>query len=321
MPARYRVGDRSLTIDLELGPVDALGRELDVEPLGDRPERDRGRIVGLRHDDRLTRVATRAQLGHERHLTEQRHLEVVGQLLAAALTEQLVALTVVAVEPRHVLDHADDAEVHLARHVRGPLRDLLRGGCGVVTTTTSARGRNCAIDSAMSPVPGGMSTTRKSGSPQCTSVRNCSSALCSIGPRQTTGWSSRAKKPIEISVTPLASGGTMTSSITVGGRSMPSMRGIEKPHTSASTAATLWPRCASATARLVVTDDLPTPPLPDAIARTRVRESVNGLAVRASVDLDAAAELLRERLPLLVGHDREIDVDARDPGQRRRRRR
>src|SRR5256886_10719824 len=55
-------------------------------------------------------------------------------------------------------------------------------GCGVVTMSTSARGRNWAIDSAMSPVPGGMSTTRKSGSSQCTSVRNCSSALCSIGP-------------------------------------------------------------------------------------------------------------------------------------------
>ena len=76
-----------------------------------------------------------------------------------------------------------------------------------------------------------------------------------------------------MSVTPLASGGTITSSITVGGRSMPSMRGIEKPHTSASTAATAEPRCASATARLVVTDDLPTPPLPDAIASTRVFES------------------------------------------------
>ena len=44
---------------------------------------------------------------------------------------------------------------------------------------------------------------------------------------------------------------------------MPSMRGIEKPHTSASTAATRCPRSASATERLVVTDDLPTPPLPD----------------------------------------------------------
>ena len=33
-------------------------------------------------------------------------------------------------------------------------------GCGVVTTITSARGRNCAIDSGTSPVPGGMSMTR-----------------------------------------------------------------------------------------------------------------------------------------------------------------
>ena len=79
---------------------------------------------------------------------------------------------------------------------------------------------------------------------------------------------------------------------------MPSMRGIEKPHTSASTAATLWPRCASATARFVVTDDLPTPPLPDAIASTRVCESVNGLG-RCSwpsspcVGVTAAVELLR----------------------------
>ena len=39
----------------------------------------------------------------------------------------------------------------------------------------------------MSPVPGGMSMRRKSGSSQNTSARNCSSALCSIGPRQMTG--------------------------------------------------------------------------------------------------------------------------------------
>ena len=64
--------------------------------------------------------------------------------------------------------------------------------------------------------------------------------------------------------------------MTSGGFEMPSMRGIEKPHTSASTAATEWPRWASAIARFVVTDDLPTPPLPDAIARMRVFEFVNG---------------------------------------------
>ena len=86
-----------------------------------------------------------------------------------------------------------------------------------------------------------------------------------------TGWSSLAKKPIEMQRTPPAPvGGTSIESITAGGCSTPSMRGIEKPHTSASMTATLWPRWASATERFVVTDDLPTPPLPDAMSSTRV---------------------------------------------------
>ena len=68
--------------------------------------------------------------------------------------------------------------------------------------------------------------------------------------------------------------------MTTGGCSTPSIRGIEKPHTSASITATSWPRWARATARLVVTDDLPTPPLPDAISSTRVvlSGSANGMA-------------------------------------------
>ena len=53
-----------------------------------------------------------------------------------------------------------------------------------------------------------------------------------------TAWSSRAKKPIEMRRTPFASGGMMTSSMSPGGAVMPSIRGMEKPHTSASTAAT-----------------------------------------------------------------------------------
>ena len=154
---------------------------------------------------------------------------------------------------------------------------------------TSARGRNCAIESATSPVPGGMSTTRKSGSAQWTSVRNCSSALCSIGPRQMTAWSSPAKKPIEMSRTPLASGGTITSSMSAGGCWMPSIRGIEKPQTSASTAATRCPRWASAIERLVVIDDLPTPPLPDEIASTRVRASTNGFVRGRAASRSAVA--------------------------------
>src|ERR1044071_8806154 len=99
-----------------------------------------------------------------------------------------------------------------------------------------------------------------------------------MGPRQITASSSGAKKPMEISFTPYDVGGTITSPITPGLRSTPNIRGIEKPQTSASIAATRRPRLANATARLVVTDDFPTPPLPDDTASTRVRESVKGLA-------------------------------------------
>ena len=53
-----------------------------------------------------------------------------------------------------------DVEVDLLGHRRGALRDRCAAGCGVVTTITSARGRNCEIDSDTSPVPGGMSMMR-----------------------------------------------------------------------------------------------------------------------------------------------------------------
>ena len=58
--------------------------------------------------------------------------------------------------------------------------------------------------------------------------------------------------------------------------SMPSMRGTENPQMSASMTPTVKPSAASAAARLTVTDDLPTPPLPEAIMMTLV---VGGMAV------------------------------------------
>ena len=65
--------------------------------------------------------------------------------------------------------------------------------------------------------------------------------------------------------------------------SMPSSRGTEKPQMSASRIPTVKPRRANATARLTVTDDLPTPPLPEAMARTRVvaGTAVSGASSRA----------------------------------------
>ena len=50
LPARSSAHD-----DLELGAVDALRRELDVEALGDRAEHDRRLVVGVRDDDRPAR--------------------------------------------------------------------------------------------------------------------------------------------------------------------------------------------------------------------------------------------------------------------------
>ena len=86
------------------------------------------------------------------------------------------------------------------------------------------------------------------------------------------------------------------------------MRGIEKPQTSASTTATRLPRWASATARLVVTDDLPTPPLPEAMSSTRVRGdgSAKGIVPALGVAVAlvgaggggrVAVELLAQRRP------------------------
>jgi len=82
--------------------------------------------VGMGDDDREAVVAAGAQLGDERHLAEQRYFELIGELLATTFAEQAIRRVVVAGEPRHVLDHADDLQVDLAGHVRGALRDLLR---------------------------------------------------------------------------------------------------------------------------------------------------------------------------------------------------
>ncbi len=86
---------------------------------------------------------------------------------------------------------------------------------------------------------------------------------------------------------------------------------------SASTMPTEWPRAARATARLVVTLDLPTPPLPDEISSGRVLEPgwANGIARpsawpcgwpwpgRAAVAVELDAQLLA----LLVAHHGEVD--------------
>ena len=95
--------------------------------------------------------------------------------------------------------------------------------------------------------------------------------------------SSSARKPIDSTRSrpgrptgDRRSSGTILPSRASTPPSMPRSRGTEKPQMSASRTPTVRPRRASATARLTVTDDLPTPPLPDATASTR---AVGGTAV------------------------------------------
>ena len=56
--------------------------------------------------------------------------------------------------------------------------------------------------SCASPVPGGMSTTSTSSSPQATSRSICVIADITIGPRQIIGVSSSTMKPIDMTLTP-----------------------------------------------------------------------------------------------------------------------
>ena len=76
---------------------------------------------------------------------------------------------------------------------------------------------------------------------------------------------------------------------------------------SASSTPTDSPRAAIAAARLTVTLDLPTPPLPDATAYTRVSEPgwANGMTGSRGV----AAQLLAQFGALLVVHHVEADLD------------
>ena len=107
----------------------------------------------------------------------------------------------------------------------------------------------------------------------------------------------------------MPTGGTIILSITTGFSSRQHVRdreavdvGVEEPD--------LLAAAASAAAMFVVSDDLPTPPLPDAIAITRVRRR-ELLAAR----LDAAAELRRQLAALLRGHDVEVELDGVDAGE------
>ena len=104
-----------------------LDRRHRDDPAGRVANRLRGRVVGIGEDERRAVVGLRAQRHRERDLAQQRHVELVGERLTAALAEDLEALAGRGREAGHVLDDAGDLERDLARHLRGAARDLLRG--------------------------------------------------------------------------------------------------------------------------------------------------------------------------------------------------
>ena len=124
-------------------------------------------------------------------------------------------------------------------------------------------------------------------SPQWASWRNCCTARLSTRPRHMMAFSSSARNPIDNTRTrpspTLRSSGTIFPWRASTSPSMPRSLGTEKPQMSASRIPTVSPREARATARFTVTEDLPTPPFPDATASTRAvgGTSVSGASSRA----------------------------------------
>ncbi len=120
-------------------------------------------------------------------------------------------------------------------NMAAPRRTSIRAtSCGVDTSTAPARATRCTRVSWMSPVPGGMSTTRMSsgwsGEPQATSLSSWFTAEEAIGPRQIIGAASSTRKPIEMTLIPQASSGlSFLSGPASGSASRPSMRGAEGP--------------------------------------------------------------------------------------------
>ena len=112
-----------------------------------------------RRAQRIALVAIDADRRLDRDPPEERRTDVVGELLAAALTEQRVARTIGRHELTHVLDDADDSQIVLRSHVGGG-RAFWALSAGVVTISISARGSILARPICTSPVPGGMSIRR-----------------------------------------------------------------------------------------------------------------------------------------------------------------
>ena len=110
------------------------------------------------------------------------------------------------------------------------LASIRARSCGVDTMMAPDSGTCWAMVSCTSPVPGGMSMTSTSSSPQSTSRSIWVSAETTIGPRQMMGVPSSTRKPIDMALSPKACMGlSVLPCATCGRPERPSSRGWDGP--------------------------------------------------------------------------------------------
>ena len=263
---------RELEDLLDRGSVRALhqptsGSDLTIEPASRRASIASaietivclcGIGVGVRGDDRQPGRPARAAWV-ERHLAEQRDLELQRGRLAATVAEDLAG---------HVLDDAEQAHVRLARHGRRARQATSCASfCGGVTTTTSRARQQHARARSRRLRARRQVDDENVMSPQCTSVS--ARVLCSIGPRQITGSLLSRKNPIDRELQVafyrrddhlVDDDGLLVDPEHVRDR-MPVDVRVE--HAGAA------PGCEEGDGGFAVSGDMPTPPLLDAMAITR----------------------------------------------------
>ena len=193
--------------------------------------------------------------------------EPLGDLRAAALTYTCRFDLSGSVSPA-VLDDADDALAGLDRDAAGPFGDLGGG------QLRSGHHQDLGVGDQLGHRDGDAAGSRRQVQQQHVQIApvHVGQELLQRAVQHRAAPHHRALPwgnwAIEMTFTSWAIGGRIIDSTWVGRLVVPIIRGMESPWMSASSTPTDRPREAIAAARLTVTDDFPTPPLPDATAYT-----------------------------------------------------
>ena len=246
----------------------------------------------------------------QRHAAHQGDADLGGETLASTGTEEGVRRAVVAGEVAHVLDDTGHPEVALAGHVGGACRHLLGGERR--SGYHEHLGPRQHAGQAHLDVPGARGHVDEEvvelSPPHVLEELLDRPVQDETAPHD--GGLLVGQEPhghhFEQSRSHGLSRGTIFLLSALSSPCIPSRRGTENPQMSASSTPTVSPRWARATARLTVTEDLPTPPLPEATARTR---AVSGMSVTAPGPPAPAPGPVHERTALGGVHLPHDDLD------------